>query len=252
MTDQFQPRYRDGAQLRRVERRNPLADMPLSRPERLAVFGGSFDPVHNGHLALARQIVAGDHADEVMFVPARRPPHKLGRALTPGEHRLAMLRLAIADDEAFSVSDIELTRSEGLSYTFDTLAALRLVFPEPVLFFLLGMDSLADLHKWHRAGELVQHVEFLVYPRPGVTCPSLAELSDRFGVRVARKLLASVREELPQFAFSSSDVRQAKAAGRDIEGLCPEPVCQYIEMHGLYSKPGAAAAAAGGPESKVT
>ncbi|MBN2452226.1 MAG: nicotinate (nicotinamide) nucleotide adenylyltransferase [Lentisphaeria bacterium] len=206
----------------------------MARPTRLAVFGGSFDPIHNGHLALAQAVVEAAHADEVLFVPALRPPHKKSRRLTAGEHRLEMLRLAIEPFPAFSVSDIELRREEGYSYTFDTMTVLRRVFPEPDLAFLMGMDSLAELHKWHRAGELVQHFDFIVYPRPGVACPSLAELSDRFGTRNARTLLAAVKADLPQFTISASQVRQIRARGVDIGSCCPAEVCRYIEVHGLY------------------
>jgi len=212
-------------------------ELPLAKAPRLAVFGGSFDPVHNGHLALAQAIVDADLADEVLFIPARRPPHKQSRELSSGHHRLEMVRQAIEQNPAFSVSDIELERSEGFSYTFDTLSVLRQVFPEHDLFFLLGMDSLRELHTWHRAGELVRHFDFIVYPRPGTSCPSLAELSDRFGSRAGRKLLAAVREGLPPFPFSSTEVRQACAEGSDMTRLCPEPVCRYIQNHGLYRQP---------------
>jgi len=198
------------------------------------VFGGSFDPVHNGHLGLAQAVVDAGLADEVLFVPARRPPHKQGRSLSDGHHRLEMIRLAIENCPAFSVSDIELERSEGLSFTFDTLSVLRQVFPEHGLLFLLGMDSLRDLHSWHRAGELVRHFDFIVYPRPGVSCPSLAELTDRYGTRMGRKLLAAVKADLPQFPWSATEVREACAQNRDLNRFCPEPVCRYIQTHGLY------------------
>jgi nicotinate-nucleotide adenylyltransferase len=145
-----------------------------------------------------------------------------------------MLRLAIENSPALSVSDIELERSEGFSFTFDTLSVLRQVFPEHQLYFLMGVDSLRELHTWHRAGELVQHFDFIVYPRPGVSCPSLAELTDRFGARMGRKLLAAVGADLPLFPFSATEVRQACARGADLTRLCPEPVCRYIQLHGLY------------------
>lgn len=224
----------NGSGARHDDARDQGPELPLAKAPRLAVFGGSFDPVHNGHLGLAKAVVDAGLADEVLFVPARRPPHKQGRALTEGHHRMEMLRLAIENNSAFSVSDIELERSEGLSFTFDTLSVLRQVFPEHALFFLLGMDSLRDLHGWHRAGELVQHFEFLVYPRPGVGCPSLAELTDRFGTRMGRKLLAAVKPDLPQFPWSATEVREACAQNRDLSPFCPAPVSRYIQMHGLY------------------
>jgi nicotinate-nucleotide adenylyltransferase len=209
-------------------------DLPVAKVPRMAVFGGSFDPVHNGHLSLAQAVVDAGLADEVLFVPARRPPHKRSRELSDGRHRLEMIRLTLEAHPAFSVSDIELERSEGFSYTFDTLSALRLVFPEHQLLFLMGMDSLRDLHGWHKAGELVQHFEFIVYPRPGVSCPSLAELSDRYGSRNGRRLLDAVKGGLPQFAFSATEVRTACARGADLSRYCPEVVCRYIAANGMY------------------
>lgn len=210
-------------------------DLPVAKVPRLAVFGGSFDPVHNGHLSLAQAVVDAGLADEVLFVPARLPPHKRIRDLADGRHRLEMIRLTLESHPAFSVSDIELERGEGFSYTFDTLSVLRQVFPEHQLFFLMGMDSLRELHGWHRAGELVQHFDFVVYPRPGVSCPSLAELSDRYGARNGRKLLDAVKTALPQFAFSATEVRDACARGADLSRYCPEVVCRYIAAQGLYT-----------------
>ncbi|NLF16139.1 MAG: nicotinate (nicotinamide) nucleotide adenylyltransferase [Lentisphaerae bacterium] len=209
-------------------------DLPVARAPRLAVFGGSFDPIHNGHLALAEAVVKAGVADEVLFVPARRPPHKQDRDLSEGFHRLEMVRRAIEPYPAFSVSDIELERQEGFSYTFDTLTVLKQVFTEHEVLFLMGMDSLRDLHRWHRAGELVQHFGFIVYPRPGVACPSLAELSDRFGSRNARKLLAAVRADLPTYDLSATRVREACARGADPAHYCPDAVCRYIASQRLY------------------
>jgi nicotinate-nucleotide adenylyltransferase len=209
-------------------------DLPVAKVPRLAVFGGSFDPIHNGHLSLAQAVVDAGLADEVLFVPARRPPHKRDRNLSDGRHRLEMIRLTLDAHPAFSVSDIEMERSESFSYTFDTLSVLRQVFPEHAMSFLMGMDSLRELHGWHKAGELVQHFEFIVYPRPGVSCPSLAELSDRFGSRNGRRLLDAVRAELPPFAFSATEVRDACARSADLSRYCPEAVCRYITANGLY------------------
>jgi nicotinate-nucleotide adenylyltransferase len=216
-------------------------DLPVAKVPRLAVFGGSFDPVHNGHLSLAQAVVDAGLADEVLFIPARRPPHKHGRDLSDGRHRVEMIRLTLDTHPAFSVSDIEMERGEGFSYTFDTLSVLRQVFPDHDLFFLMGMDSLRELHGWHKAGELVQHFEFIVYPRPGVSCPSLAELSDRFGSRNGRRLLDAAKAGLPPFAFSATEVREACARGADLSRYCPDVVCRYIAAHGLYAAPAAAA-----------
>jgi nicotinate-nucleotide adenylyltransferase len=166
-------------------------------------------------------------------VPARQPPHKVDLDLTPAEHRLAMLRLALAMYPEFSVSDIELSRGVGPSYTFDTLDTLRQVFPEHAIRFLLGVDNLCDLHRWYRATELVQHYDFLIYPRAGIPVTSYATLSAHFGGRGARKLIGSV-VTLPEMPVVATEIRADLAAGRSVAGRCPESVLLYVREHGLY------------------
>ena len=204
-----------------------------SEPTRLAVFGGSFDPVHNGHLLIAQAVVDTGAAGEVLFVPAGIPPHKEPCGLTPPEHRHAMLRVALAPYEAFSLSDIETRKTDGPSYTIDTLATLSRAFPGPHLLFLMGMDSLAQLHTWYRATELVHRFEFLVYPRPDVTQPSFATLAGRFGQRDAWKLLDSIIPA-PLVAIAATAIRTRSRAGESIAELVPAPVAEYIRDHNLY------------------
>lgn len=206
---------------------------PLHTPV-LAVFGGSFDPVHNGHFGLAREILDRKLADEVLLVPAGRPPHKVGVELATAEDRMEMLRLAVAAEPGFSTSDIEINREEGFTYTFDTLTLLAQVFPDHELAFLLGTDSLCDLHKWHRAPELVSRYQLFIYPRPGVRLPAYVELTGHFGARNARKLLDSVLEGFPAYDLSATHVREQLAKHRRIEGLCPDAVERYIYSKGLY------------------
>jgi len=202
-------------------------------PSRIAVFGGSFDPIHNGHLFLAGEVLRRDVADEVLFVPARTPPHKQDRQLSTPEHRLAMLRAAVSPFERFSASDIEIQRTESPSYTIDTLETLRAVYPGARLCFLIGMDSLVELHQWHKVQELVNRFGFLIVPRPGVTPPSFAELSGHFGWKNARKLLNSI---LPVgcVPISATEIRHCCRAGKTLAGLAPESVLEYIRAHGLY------------------
>jgi len=207
--------------------------LPHAECPKLAVFGGAFDPVHLGHLALAGEIVAAGHADEVLFVPTGSPPHKTDTELTPPEHRLEMLARALAPFADYSLSDIEIRRTEGYSYTIDTLTVLSKVFPEHEVFFLMGMDCLAALHTWHRATELVQRFEFLIYPRPGVPVPSFAELAGGFGQRNARRLLDAI-VDLDVSPISATQVREWCAVGRDITELVPEGIGEYIREHGLY------------------
>lgn len=203
-----------------------------SRTPRLAVFGGSFDPLHNAHMFLAGDLLRREIADEVLFVPARRPPHKGGRILTPPEHRLAMLQRAIEPHEAFSVSDIELVK-EDTSYTYDTLNVLSRAYPDYSLVFVMGLDSLAELHEWYKATELVNRFEFLVYPRPGVQPPAHSRMVKYFGNRNAQKLHNAIIDA-PSLPISATEIRRLAGEGQNLSGLVPESVQSYIVENNLY------------------
>ena len=210
--------------------------LPHARRSRIAWFGGSFDPIHNGHLQIANQLLERKLCDEVVFVPASIPPHKTGRELMSAGDRLEMLRLATASLNGIGYTDIELRR-EGVSYTYDTMALLKRVYPDCDMLFVIGMDSLCQLQNWHRAVDLVRMVDFIVYPRPGVTPSSYLELEAFFGPVVATKLMHSILPDtIPLYDVSSSEVRRRLAAGEDVSDLLPESVCEYIKKHGLYQK----------------
>lgn len=217
----------------------PAGDLPYARSQRLAVFGGSFDPVHNGHLQLARKIIDLGLADEVLFVPAFRPPHKVEKSLSAAIDRLAMLKVALEPYVDFSYSDIELQRAEEFSYTYDTLNIFRKLYPDCEISFIMGMDSLRHLPEWHRASELVQHFKFIVYPRPDVLPPAFTTLAQAFGERNAMKLLGSVLDEndIVLSDLSSSVIRDACARGEDMEHALPVSVWKYIVEHRLYQTP---------------
>ncbi len=210
--------------------------LALSRKPRLAVFGGTFDPLHNGHIYMAGEILRHRIADEVLFVPAERPPHKDAGALTPSAHRLAMLQLALEPYPEFSVSDIEIQKTSRPSYTIETLEMLHAAYPGHQLAFLLGADSLADLHLWHRASELVSRYEMLVFPRPGEELPVFAVLAEKFGAKLARKLQNSLLD-IPGFDVSATHIRQAVAAKLCLAGLVPDTIRNYIKQHELYQNP---------------
>ncbi|MFO7821732.1 MAG: nicotinate-nucleotide adenylyltransferase [Lentisphaeria bacterium] len=203
-----------------------------SRNARLAILGGSFDPLHNAHMFLAGDLVRRGRADEVLFVPARRPPHKGGRILTPAEHRLEMLKQAIEPYDAFSVSDIELVK-EDTSYTFDTLTLLSRAYPDHCLFFVMGLDSLVELHEWYRAPELVNRFNFIIYPRPGVHPPAYSNLVRDFGNRNAHKLMDSIMDT-SSMPIAATDIRQLVGEEKNLSGLVPESVLAYIKAHKLY------------------
>ncbi|MGI6353743.1 MAG: nicotinate (nicotinamide) nucleotide adenylyltransferase [Lentisphaeria bacterium] len=206
------------------------------RPNRLLVFGGTFDPVHNGHLRLARQILTKEWADEVLFVPALRSPLKLNAQVSSGLHRLEMLKLALDNQDGFSYSDLELQRRSAVSYTIDTMNTLSRIYPDHEVGLLIGMDSLCTLSKWHRAQELVQRFQILVYPRPGVTPPAYVHLSKHFGYRNAKRLMDSIlpEAEIETFTESGTAIRAGVRAGEDMSGMVPALVWQYIREHKLY------------------
>ena len=208
--------------------------LPYARRSRIAWFGGSFDPIHNGHIQMAQQLLDRNLCDEIIFIPAAIPPHKSDQVQMSGADRLEMVRLATEHLKSIGYSDIELRR-EGKSFTFDTMALLKRVYPDSAMSFVIGMDSLRQLHTWHRAVELVQMVDFIVYPRPGVLPPAYIDLEQEFGARYATKLMASILPEtMPVYDLSSSAVREAIRRNEDVSAYVPERVCDYIMEHRLY------------------
>ena len=200
---------------------------------REGILGGSFDPIHNGHLHVAREAQRRLALDRVLFVPARRPPHKHDRALTPGEHRLAMVTLAIAGIPGFDASDAELRRT-GPSYTIDTVSAelARLGAPREI-FFLVGADQALELDTWHRIGELAALCTLTPVTRPGFRLADLDRLSARLSADVVARIQSSALD-VPPLDVSSTDVRRRIREGLPIDALVPPAVAEYIRKHGLY------------------
>lgn len=197
---------------------------------RVGIMGGTFDPIHLGHLAMAeaaREIFA---LDEVLFIPSARPPHKVSKMVAPEMHRLMMTYLATRSNEKFTVSPMEFLR-EGLSYTLDTINALLEKFGAGTeIFFIIGADSMADLSKWHRARELVSKVHFIATTRPGVQV-DLAALTEFFG-EAAMSHIHQI--STPGLEISSTDLRERVRLGRSIKYLVPEVVEEYIAKERLY------------------
>jgi nicotinate-nucleotide adenylyltransferase len=200
---------------------------------RVGILGGTFDPVHYGHLVIAEQVREALSLDRVLFVPAAVPPHKIGLPITLVEHRAALVELAIAGNASFAVSRIELER-DGPSYTADTLqllageAARQGVARD--LFFILSTEALAGLPSWHDPDRILSLCRLAVVPRPGTPLPTKPELAARFGDRAGQIVLV---ETVP-LAHSASAVRSRAAAGRSIRYLVPPAVEAYICDHRLY------------------
>jgi nicotinate-nucleotide adenylyltransferase len=199
---------------------------------RLGIFGGSFEPVHYGHLLLAESCREQARLDEIWFVPAAVPPHKRSQELTADKHRVEMLRLAIGGHEAFAVSTAEIDRG-GVTYTFETLEALHHERPSDELFFLMGADSLRDLPTWRRPERICELAIPLVAHRPD----SPAVQFDALSSLVPPEQLIEFEKysiEMPLVDFSSTEIRRRVAAGQSIRYRTPAAVVKYIETHGLY------------------
>ncbi|MDX1532260.1 MAG: nicotinate-nucleotide adenylyltransferase [Rhodothermales bacterium] len=193
-------------------------------PRRLGLFGGSFNPPHLAHLAVAEAAREQADLDRVLWLPAATSPFKQGEALPAPEHRLAMTRLAVEGNPAFGVSDVEVRRG-GVSYTVDTVRAVQAAHPEAALFLLLGGDGLAGFRQWRAWEELLGRVRLLVYRRPGSADPPLdGALRDRVSFLDA-----------PPLGLSSTYVRGLLRAGRSARYLVPDAVLRYAEAHGLYA-----------------
>jgi nicotinate-nucleotide adenylyltransferase len=195
--------------------------------DRVIVFGGTFDPVHLGHLSTAEQVRASTGADEVWFVPAAIPPQR-APAIAPADARLAMLRAAVANRPGLRVLDDEIRRG-GVSHTADTMDALHTAHPEEKMSILLGADAARTIAAWPRAAELLGRERFIIMNRSGVKPLDAKELK-RLGYEPARTSLIEVDSP----PVSASEVRRRVAAGESLEGLVPPAVAALIDGLGLY------------------
>jgi len=203
---------------------------------KVGLLGGSFDPVHLGHLVVAEEALWRLGLERVVFVPGRLPPHKLHRRLAPPDDRLRMVQLAIEGNPAFEVSDIELRR-EGPSYSIDTVNELRAASNgQWDIHFLIGADTLPELPTWHRVSELADLCKFVVFSRPGASLDALGAL--RGSLREDQvAAIARRRLQIPLIGISSTEIRRRVCQGRSIRYLVPEGVRRYIAERGLYREP---------------
>lgn len=195
----------------------------MNMPKRIGVYGGTFDPIHNAHLEIARAARECADLDVVLFVVAARPPHKANGTFATPEDRMAMVRAAVGEEAGLESSDLELTR-EGPSYTAHTLMELHDIYPDSELFLIIGMDSLVDLPKWKDPETILKHADILVVPRPGngAAPPEL----------VAGKCRAIPFEETE---LSSTEIRERVARGEGIDKLVPARVGTLIRERGIYA-----------------
>ncbi|MBO4490592.1 MAG: nicotinate (nicotinamide) nucleotide adenylyltransferase [Lentisphaeria bacterium] len=203
---------------------------------KIAVFGGTFDPVHTGHTGPGRFLLDTGRAEKILYLPAWCPPHKGGdRPVTAYAHRRAMLALALDPD--MEISDLEKERP-GKSYTIDTLKILTERYPADSFSWVVGADSLRNLHSWCRAEELVRTYSFLVLPRPGESMPDREELRRHWPEDLVGRLLSFVVTGAPLFPGSSTEIRRAVSRGEaeTVKRLLNPAVLDYIREHELYRK----------------
>jgi nicotinate-nucleotide adenylyltransferase len=198
---------------------------------KIGVLGGTFDPVHLGHLMVAEEAKVSLNLSEIILVPAGQPLLKPVLTMTPAEHRLQMLRLAMADKPYFKVSTMEIERP-GPSYTVDTLAELRSQYgAKDEIFFILGWGSLAQLPQWREPLRIITLCYLVAVPRPGYPHPNLEALEASIPGISQRVVFL----EKPSIDISASDIRERAAQGLSINHLVPGPVVDYIKKHKLYS-----------------
>jgi nicotinate-nucleotide adenylyltransferase len=197
---------------------------------RVGVFGGTFDPIHYGHMAVAREIQATLDLAKMIFVPAGQPWLKADLPVTAAKHRVEMVRLAIARRKAFELSTIEADRP-GLSYSVDTIETLqRQLGRDADFFFLLGSDALKDIPKWKDPQRLIQLCHLVTFARPGFRLPELGPLEKAVPGVTQRVLVV----EVPQVDISATDIRFRVSEGKSIRRQVPRAVERYILEHGLY------------------
>lgn len=197
--------------------------------KKYGIFGGSFNPIHYGHLMICEYIKEEMGLDKVIFIPTGNPPHKeIG---VSAEDRYEMVRLAISPNPDFEISDIETTRVK-LSYTVDTIRELKEIYKKEKLYFLIGLDSLFQLKTWKKIGDLSQEIEFVVALRPGYIDKEeinreIDFLRENFGTKI--NLIKT-----PLYEISSTDLRDRIHEGKSLRYLIPKKVLDYIEESGFY------------------
>lgn len=201
---------------------------------RLGLFGGSFDPIHLGHLLLAEACREACRLDRVWFVVTANPPHKVGRQRADVAHRLEMARIAVAGNPAFEVSEIEAHRTDP-TYSYQTIESLKVQRPDDELFFLIGADSLIDLPTWRHPERLARAASIVVVDRPG--SPDTARLVATHTAALGPDVRPLQLVESPLIQISSTDLRHRLRTARSIRYQVSRGVEAYIAAHGLYRDP---------------
>ena len=195
----------------------------MNNRQRIGVFGGTFDPVHNTHLKIAQAAMDYAKLDRVLFVVSATPPHKSGEVALDADTRLTLVEAAVADESRMQACRLEIDR-DGPSYTADTIAQLHERYPQAQLFLIIGVDSLIDLPRWYNPRGILDYAHLLVVPRPGIAAPIPPELEGHYDM-----LPFEVSD------LSSTEIRQRLIAGNPVQDLLPAPVAAKIHEEGLYA-----------------
>ncbi|HAT1275811.1 TPA: nicotinate-nucleotide adenylyltransferase [Corynebacterium striatum] len=197
----------------------------MTSPQRIGIMGGTFDPIHNGHLVAASEVAYRFQLDQVVFVPTGQPWQKAGRDVTAAEHRYLMTMVATASNPRFTVSRVDIDR-KGPTYTIDTLRDLRELFPDAELYFITGADSLASIMSWRDWEVMLEVANFVGVTRPGYELSKdMLPLESQTGIELI---------EIPAMAISSTDCRERAREGEPVWYLVPDGVVQYIAKNNLY------------------
>lgn len=198
--------------------------------KQICLIGGTFDPIHYGHLVVAEEVRQKFGIQKVIFIPAARPPHKMDQEISEPHHRVNMTRLATASNRYFEVSTIEIER-QGLSYTIDTVQEIKSIYKIETVYFITGADAVLEILTWKEAEKLLNMCTFIAATRPGYNLNNLKETLKSLPGEIFKKTLPL---EVPALSISSSDIRQRVREGRSIKYLLPEPVEQYIKENKIY------------------
>jgi nicotinate-nucleotide adenylyltransferase len=215
-----------------LKNRNNISD--LSRKEKIGILGGTFNPIHMGHLIMAEEVCKHHQLSKVLFIPAYIPPHKSALDLADARHRYQMVKEAIRGNKKFEVSDLEIKR-EMKSYTIDTVQnLLQLYGKNSDVFLIMGADSLSELKLWKDIKKLSQLCHFVVVNRPGYPIDVPNRLAGAVGNDIVSEI-ERLKVQISPVGISSTDIRKRLREGADVSGLVPSCVEAYIREHGLYS-----------------
>ena len=198
---------------------------------RIGILGGTFDPVHNGHVALGKAAIRQGSLRKLIVMPAKVQPFKLGREITEDVHRLEMCRRAFAGDERMEVSDYEMIHT-SISYTYDTLAYLKTIYPDDELFFIMGTDSFLELESWYKGVDLLENFSFMVSVRPGYREEDLQRKIQEYRQHYQADVI-EITEEMPD--ISSTTIKARLSRDCSVRDMIPAAVERYIYEHKLYS-----------------